>query len=45
MCGSVHPIVRVHGVFDHLGAATAFERSLKAFLKEQARVRAINEAR
>lgn len=38
--GKRSAIVKVHETFDHLGAAEAYERSLRAFLKEQARVRA-----
>jgi len=35
MCGHKRAIVRVHATFDHLGAAMAYERSLRAFFKAQ----------
>lgn len=40
MIGTRSPIVRIHATFDHLGAAQAYERSLRAFYREQAKVRA-----
>jgi hypothetical protein len=40
MVGIGNAIVKVHATFDHLGAARSYERSLRAFLKEQSSVRA-----